>query len=66
MNVVEKEFQIIKSPITARRLCHKGFYIIDIKKAKDKNDGSSVFVFKNTEEFRKALDEVHEGMPVTE
>ena len=60
MNVTEKEFQIVKSPITARHLCHKGFYIVDIKKAKDRNDGSSVFIFKNTEEFRKALAEMSE------
>lgn len=58
MNVNEKEYQIIRSPITARHLCKKGFYIVDIKKAKGRNDSASVFVFKNTEEFRKALEEI--------
>lgn len=54
----EKTTKVIKNPTVARKLCKMGNYIIDIKKNKDRTDGSSVFVFAITEKFNNDLSSV--------
>ena len=51
----EKTTKVIKNPTVARKLCKMGNHIIDIKKNKDRTDGSSVFVFAITEKFNNDL-----------
>ncbi len=55
MNDNEKTTRVIKSAKVARKLCKAGNPIIDIKKAKNRNDGSSVFVFAITDKFNEDL-----------
>lgn len=52
-----KESKLVFDPRVARRLCKKGFYIIDLKPLRGEPD-KSVFAFKNTEEFQSAHAEI--------
>lgn len=52
-----KESKLIFDPRVARRLCKKGFYIIDLKPLRGEPD-KSVFVFANTQEFQEAHTEI--------
>jgi hypothetical protein len=52
-----KKSKLVFDPRVARRLCKKGFYIIDLKPLRGEPD-KSVFVFENTEEFQVAHTEI--------
>ncbi len=54
---IQKDFKVITNPTVARKLCKKGFYIVDIKKLKGSVDGTA-FIFNNTPEFQTALGEI--------
>lgn len=56
----KQDYRIIFSPKRARKLLKKGFSIIDIKANKD-NPLKTVFVFKQDEEFIKALKDIEEN-----
>lgn len=53
---MEKEYQVIIKPSVARKLL-KNHAIKDIKPNKINKD-ATVFVFENTEEFRRSLSEI--------
>lgn len=57
MEIKEKEFQVVKKPSEARQLRHKGHLIEDIK-PKEGNREASVYIFRNTEDFRRDWDEI--------
>jgi hypothetical protein len=52
-----KESKLVFDPRVARRLCKRGFYIIDLKPLRGE-PGKSVFVFANTKEFQEAHAEI--------
>lgn len=54
---MQRDFKVITNPTVARKLCKKGFYIVDIKKLKGSVDGTA-FIFNNTPEFQTALGEI--------
>lgn len=56
MNEIKKS-KLVFDPRVARRLCKRGFYIIDLKPLRGEPD-KSVFVFENTEEFQEAHTEI--------
>ena len=56
--MAEKTTKIVKSAKVARKLCKMGNHIVDIKKNKDRDDGSSVFVFEITEKFQEDLSSI--------
>lgn len=49
--------RLITDPRVARKLLKLGYFVIDIKPNKS-NPDKSVFVFKNTVEFKFALEQV--------
>lgn len=56
--MTEKTTKIVKSAKVARKLCKMGNPIVDIKKNKDRDDGSSVFVFAITDKFQEDLSSI--------
>lgn len=52
-----KKSKLVFDPRVARRLCKRGFYIIDLKPLRGEPD-KSVFVFENTEEFQEVYTEI--------
>lgn len=56
--MAEKTTKIVKSAKVARKLCKMGNPIVDIKKNKDRDDGSSVFVFAITDKFQEDLSSI--------
>ena len=56
-----KKSKLVFDPRVARKLCKKGFPIIDIKPMHGEPD-KTVFVFANTEEFQTAHSEIIEEL----
>ena len=52
-----KKSKLVFDPRVARRLCKRGFYIIDLKPLRGEPE-KSVFVFENTEEFQEVYTEI--------
>jgi hypothetical protein len=60
MNMNEKDTRqsrLVFDAKIARKLLKMGFVVTDIKPNRENTD-KSIFIFENTEEFKKALDEV--------
>jgi hypothetical protein len=60
MNINEKDTRksrLIFDANIARKLLKQGFVVIDIKPNRENVD-KSIFVFENTEEFKKALEQL--------
>ena len=60
MNINEKDTRksrLIFDAKIARKLLKQGFVVIDIKPNRENAD-KSIFVFENTEEFKKALEQL--------
>lgn len=55
----EKEFQVVKNPVVARKLLKLGYTICDIKPNKENPKVSTVFVFKNNEKFQQDYNELN-------
>lgn len=56
-----KTSKLVFDARVARTLCKKGFHIVDIKPLRGEPD-KTVFVFENTEDFKKAFSEIMEEM----
>ena len=54
-----KTSKLVFDARVARTLCKKGFHIVDIKPLRGEPD-KTVFVFENTEDFKKAFSEIME------
>lgn len=59
LDETKKDFKIIYSPKKARKLLKKGFALVDIKPNK-RDAQKTVFVFRQNEEFIKALNDIGE------
>ena len=56
-----KTSKLVFDARVARTLCKKGFHMVDIKPLRGEPD-KTVFVFENTEDFKKAFSEIMEEM----
>lgn len=56
-----KTSKLVFDARVARTLCKKGIHIVDIKPLRGDPD-KTVFVFENTEDFKKAFSEIMEEM----
>ena len=56
-----KTSKLVFDARVARTLCKKGFHIVDVKPLRGEPD-KTVFVFENTEDFKKAFSEIMEEM----
>ena len=52
-----RKTRLVFPPQVARKLCKRGFVIVDLKPLKTDRE-KSVFIFENTPEFKKAFDEI--------
>ena len=52
-----RKTRLVFLPQVARKLCKRGFVIVDLKPLKTDRE-KSVFIFENTPEFKKAFDEI--------
>ena len=58
-----RETRLIFDAKLARRLLKRGFVVVDIKPNRENTD-KSIFIFKNTDEFKAALTEEMDAMKV--